>query len=283
MPSLLKKQSFYDAESGRYLIVADDGFYWKQGKKSPEESKVTRLMLENGWTLTHGNDVWLIFKCRGKRGELTVIRGTKEWYFDTPTDNMFESKAEGKGLESLWEALNTGVLPKGKAMAMHASPASTAVNNAGSPRQIMQDDCGCQTGLRNRPDYGESDSFTSEMNRANSKGAAMLVLSGGVKNKSGATKIPLYVTGVEFEPGNAFKLASFRFSADVTQAKVFRQHTAENLQKQIRRFGALATVKLAAETSLNGFSIESLEDFVAEEAPQEKAAASPAMAPAEGK
>jgi len=291
MPSLLKKHSYYDAESGRYLIVADNGFYWKQGKKSPEESKVTRLMTSLGWNLMSGNDVWLIFKKRGVQGEITVTRGSKEWYWDKPSDPSFESSAEGVGLESLQEALTSGTIG-GKAKAMHASPASTAVNNAGSgheevdgelrpdarvAREIMHDDCGCQTGLRNRPDYGESDSYTSEMNDANAKGAAVLIVSGGKKTKSGAIKIPLYVTAVEFAPGSAFKLATFRFSPDASKAKVFRQHTAENLQKQIRRFGAVARVKLAAESSLNGFSVMSLDDFVSGEEPEEKMAASPAM------
>jgi hypothetical protein len=36
----------------------------------------------------------------------------------------------------------------------------------------LKDDSGASTGLRRRPDYGEKDSFTSEMNEANSKGAS---------------------------------------------------------------------------------------------------------------
>lgn len=256
MPSLLKKLSFYDAETGRKFVVADDGFYWKQAKKSPEESKVTKLLTSQGWHLMSGNDVWLIFKKRGLQGELTVMRGSKEWYWDRPGDDMYDSAAEGKGLDTLQQALDSGEIGAQKAMAMHASPGATAVNNAGAGhnevdgnpllerrvgRSIMHDDSGAETGLRSRPDYGESDSFTSEMNDANSKGAC-LILSGGVKSKGAATKIPLYVTHVTFEKNSAFKLLKFRFSPDPKLAMLFRPKTAENLQKQIRRLGALAVV-----------------------------------------
>lgn len=97
-------------------------------KKTPEESKVTKMMVGNGWNLVGGNDVWLIFKKKGVPGEVTVTRGTKEWIYDLPGSDMFESEAEGKGLESLLQALPTF---KAKARAMHANSATTAVNNAG--------------------------------------------------------------------------------------------------------------------------------------------------------
>src|ERR1700675_3830025 len=99
----------------------------------------------------------------------------------------------------------------------------------------MHDDSGARTGLRNRPDYGESDSYTSEMNDANSKGAC-LILSGGIKTASGATKhADMYITSVEYERGHALKLASFHYSPDAKQAKMFMPHTAENLASKIRR------------------------------------------------
>lgn len=47
------------------------------------------------------------------------------------------------------------------------------VNTQRSSSVAMRDDSGAVTGLRNRPDYGESDSFTSKMNRENAKGAAV--------------------------------------------------------------------------------------------------------------
>ena len=315
MPSLLQKLSYFDPETGRYFIVADDGFYWKEAKKAPEESKVTKLMQDYGWELRRGNEMWLIFKRPQQRGEVTVTRGTKEWYYDTPGMDMLENIAEGRGMESLQQALESGTFG-GRAKAMTAAyigperrkdmerrqewdrtamyqvslshledcllnssdpaeckhiedeiarlremqatktsgSASTAVNSAGS-RKPMHDDSGALTGLRARSDYGESDSYTVEMNEANAKIGAVLVLGGGIKTKRGATKVPLYVTAVEFEPGNAFKLSTFRFSPDASKAKVFRQRTAENLQKQIHRFGAVTRIKQAGESSLNGFSI----------------------------
>jgi hypothetical protein len=258
MPSLLQKLSFYDAESGRYFIVADDGFYWKEAKKSPEESKVTKLMQSHGWQLTHGNDVWLIFRKPRQRGEVTVTRGTKEWYYDLPGQDMLENAGEGQGLESLQQALESGVLGE-QAKAMNAGAASTAVNNAGNGHGLME-----------RPDYGE---------REDSKLDSILMLSGSVKTASGLKKANLYVSGVTYEADN-LKLASFRFSPDSNKAAVFPKLTAANLVKQIRGLnGVIATVKQADESSLNGFPIESLEDFVSGEEPEEKFAASPAVAP----
>src|SRR5208337_4076463 len=118
MPSLLQKLSFYDPEVGRYFIVADDGFYWKQAKKSPEDSKVTRLLTQYGWELKHGDDMFLIFKRPRQRGELNVIRGSKRWYLDMG-GNLLENTPEGEGLESLQEALDSGALG-GRAMAVTA-------------------------------------------------------------------------------------------------------------------------------------------------------------------
>src|ERR1035437_5469484 len=110
MPSLLQKLSFFDPEVGRYFIVADDGFYWKQAKKSPEDSKVTRLLTQYGWELRNGNDVWLIFKRPRQPGELFVIRGDKKWYLDTPSSTYLSEGPQGIGLESLQKALDSGVL-----------------------------------------------------------------------------------------------------------------------------------------------------------------------------
>jgi len=132
MPNLLQKLTFFDPEVGRYFIAADDGFYWKQGKKSPEDSKVTRLVAQYGWELRFGDDLFLIFKRPRMRGELNVIRGTKRWYLDLGGD-LLEDVPEGEGLESLQRALQSGEIDRArpKAKAMHASAPSTAVNNAG--------------------------------------------------------------------------------------------------------------------------------------------------------
>lgn len=294
MPSLLKKLSYFDPETGRQFVQAADGFYWKEGKKSPEDSKVTKMLAEYGWQLTNGNDVWLIFKKKGNPGELFVIRGEKRWYLDMPDDQPYESAAEGQGLDSLQQAILRGKLDKPKAMAMHASPAATAVNNAGNghsevegelrpdarvAREVMHDDSGAQTGLRSRPDYGESDSFTSKMNDANSKAAFVLALS-GTKVASGE-KADLYVSGVSYQKRDPFKLSSFSYTADHDKALVLPRHTAVNLAAQIIRLHGtkvrLAAPKQADEHTLNGFTIESLEDFVGHSA--EKAAAAPAVTP----
>lgn len=309
MPSLLHKNFFFDASSGRQFVATDDGFYWKEAKKSPEDSKVTRLLQSYGWELRNGNDVWLIFKRPRQPGELFVIRGEKRWYFDMPGDDLLSNSGEGQGLDSLQRALESGMFG-GKAKAMTAAlptvytgperrkdlkkreewdremmfqvsisqlnealrysadPAerkqiedeilrlkemqstktggasSTAVNNAGT-RKPMHDDSGALTGLRSRPDYGESDSYTVQMNEANSKEAAILVLDGGVKTGSRTAKAKLFVTGATF---NGMALEKFTFSPDPRKAASFPKLTAQNLSLQLKgKFGVTANV-LPAKT-----------------------------------
>lgn len=276
MPSLLQKLSYYDPETGRTFVATDDGFYWKQGKKSPEDSKVTRLMAQYGWELRNGSDVWLIFKRPRQAGELFVIRGEKKWYFDMPNDPVGADVPEGQGLESLQQALESNAFG-GRAKAMTASPGSTAVNNAGGSRQTMHDDSGALTGLRMQPDYGESDSHTVEMNEQNSKASSLIVLYGSHKTASGVERATLYVTGAQYD---GLDLLKFTFSPSVSKAASFSKFTAQNIVKQIRgKFGTVAKVKQADETSLNGFSIMSLDDFVGDQGADEKFAASPAVAP----
>lgn len=310
MPSLLDKLSFFDPETGSTMIIAGDKFLWKEGKKDPEDSKVTRLVAKYGWKLQNGNNAWLIFKKKGNPGELFVVRGNKRWFYDLPNMDLYSAAMKGKGLDSLQEALDNDALTADLAEKV-ATPAATAVNNARSghnevdgelrpdarfaspllqkesdcgcvrtARKPMHDDSGAQTGLRSRPDYGESDSYTVEMNEANSKGAA-LVLQGSIKTKTATERIDLYVSAVKYEPGRAFKLAKFEFSPNPEKALTFMPRTAENLVKQIRGLcGQTASIeKLADEHSLNGFSIESLEDFVQEEGETRTAASAPAVSP----
>lgn len=307
MPSLLHKNFFFDASSGRQFVATDDGFYWKQAKKSPEDSKVTRLLQQHGWELKNGNDVWLIFKRPQQPGELFVIRGEKKWYFDMPNEPFGTDVPEGQGLASLQQALNSGVFGKPKAKAMTAAPlytgperrkdfkkrnewdrrmmfdvsisqlrealnvshdpteqqeilneiarlqemqvdqaekvggaGSTAVNNAGSPRQIMHDDSGALTGLRNRPDYGESDSYTTQMNEANAKGASILVLNGGAKFGSETKKAKLFVTSAAWV---GMELEKFTFSPDPRRACAFPKNTARVLASQLKgKFGVTANL-----------------------------------------
>jgi hypothetical protein len=300
MARLLQKLSYFDPETGGTFVDTGDKFLWKEGKKHPEDSKVTKLVRRYGWKLVNGNDAWLIFEKKGNDGELFVVRGNKRWFYDLPEyRDLFGAAMKGKGLDSLYDALEKNLLTEELADKV-ASPAATAVNNAGNghsqvdgdplpeihvwgskllqAREPMHDDSGALTGLRRRPDYGESDSFTSIMNEENSK-SACLVLEG--KNKTAATKVSLYITAVEYEKGRALKLANFAYSPDPLQAKVFRIATAENLVKQIRGLcGAVAKlanpnnlIKKADESTLNGFTIMSLEDFVEGNEPQTKSAA----------
>jgi hypothetical protein len=228
MPSLLEKTSFYDPDTGRQFVVGDDGFYWKKAC-IPEE-----------FCPQCGSDAQ---RCR------------------------CPNKADLLDGETVGDKL--------------ASPATTAVNNAGKghgevegelppeakvgTRRILHDDAGAQTGLRSRPDYGESDSYTVEMNGENSKEASTIVLTSTDKTASA----PLYVSAVEYDGGNSFRLAKFRVSADRKKALALRRVTAVRLAEQVRLLlkvakpgDPLAFRTVKAEESLNGFSIMSLDDFV---------------------
>src|SRR5271167_4722907 len=138
MPSLLQKLSYFDPETGGTFTIASDGFYWKEGKKHPEDSKVTKLCEQYGWKLTNGNDAWLIFKQKGNPGELFVVRGNKRWFYDLPGEDMYSAAMKGKGLDSLYDALKKNVLNKSLAKAA-ASPAATAVNNAGNGHAVVDE------------------------------------------------------------------------------------------------------------------------------------------------
>lgn len=102
----------------------------------------------------------------------------------------------------------------------------------GWPRQPMQDDAGATTGLRRRPDYGESDSYTSELNRANSKGAsAQYVIALAATSRKEASKTAtMYVTGIEWD---GLKVASFSFGSDVSKAVRLPNLTARAVSKQL--------------------------------------------------
>jgi hypothetical protein len=252
MPSLLHKLSFFDPEVGRYFVVASDGFYWKEAKKSPEDSKVTKLLAQYGWQLRNGNDVWLIFRRPRTPGELFVIRGEKRWYYDLPDSDLFDVAAEGRGLDSLQQAIESGKLPGAKAKGMTASPTTTAVNNAGNGHGSMPDDQlepDTKYGMMGRPDYGSG--YTGIMNELNaeddewSKEASILVLNGSVKMGSTTAETSLYVTGAEYQ---GLTLTKFTFSPDRHKAKIFPKLTAQNLSQQIfGKFATVARVVLAAD------------------------------------
>jgi hypothetical protein len=255
MPSLLQKTSFYDPESGRTFVQTANGFYWKEAKKDPEDSKVTKLVESYGWKLVNGNDVWLVFRKPRSRGELTVIRGSKEWYYDLPGSDMLEVEDEGTGLDSLRKALETGL----GAAKVEAS-AATAVNNAGNGHAEVEGQLRPDAGLGRRPDY---------------HAGSILIITSGIKTAS-EKKGELYVSAVRYAADNDFKLANFNFTTDAEKAMVFRKATAANLVQQIKVFGVTAEiVKQAEESTLNGFSIESLEDFVGADEDSHTAATTP--------
>jgi len=98
-------------------------------------------------------------------------------------------------------------------------------------RQPMQDDAGATTGLRRRPDYGESDSHTSELNRANSKGAsAQYVIALAAKSRKASKTATMYVTSIEWD---GLKVASFKFGSDASKAVRLPNLTARAVSQQL--------------------------------------------------
>jgi len=111
-------------------------------------------------------------------------------------------------------------------------------------RQPMHDDSGAATGLRSRPDYGESDSITSELNRANSKGAsARYVIALEARSRKEASKTAtMYVTGIDWDDKNSLKIAKFTFGSDISKAIRLPNLTAKSVSKQLigAQFGVKA-------------------------------------------
>jgi len=111
----------------------------------------------------------------------------------------------------------------------------------GMPRQPMRDDSGATTGLRRRPDYGESDSITSTLNSANSKGAsAQYVIALAARSRKEASKTAtMYITGIDWD---GLKVANFTFGSDITKALRLPNLTAKAVSKQLigPKFGVKA-------------------------------------------
>jgi hypothetical protein len=107
-----------------------------------------------------------------------------------------------------------------------AIPAAMAVNDAGGDVEASE-------GLGRRPDYDSP------------KKALLVVVKSGIKVKNAAQKRPLYVTGVEYTPGNALKIAKFGFNADRKKAMWFNPATAANVVEQLN--GPAFSVKAQAE------------------------------------
>jgi hypothetical protein len=256
-----------------FLVTADAYYLTKVSKKPPEESKVTKLMLSHGWKMTQGNKAFLIFKQPGyPAGELMVVRGTKKWFWDIEGEQEAIAEGQGLDSLAAAIENGTIGKPKAKAMhASNPAIKSNApgdhheemtmedalpehkvgripgIENIKSDRQfrdfirdkkekeareVMHDDSGAQTGLRMRPDYGESDSYSVQMNEANSKGAC-ITIEGGFKSKGATIKTPMYVSGVDFVPGDALKIAKFVYSPDPTKALRLPRLTAAAVSAQL--------------------------------------------------
>lgn len=102
-------------------------------------------------------------------------------------------------------------------------------------REVMKDDSGATTGLRSRPDYGESDSLTSTLNRGNAKGAAAqyAVALAAHSKKEASKKATMYVTGIDWSAGDCLKIARFTFGPDPVKALKLGSITATAVSRQL--------------------------------------------------
>lgn len=102
-------------------------------------------------------------------------------------------------------------------------------------RQPMQDDSGATTGLRRRPDYGESDSVTSRLNEGNSKGAsAQYVVAIDAHNRKEASqKAVMYVASIDWSVRDCTKVAKFAYTLDPAKALKLGNLTAAAVSQQL--------------------------------------------------
>ena len=164
--------------------------------------------------MKYGTDTFLLFKRPKQKGELNVLRGTKQWFLDMGGP-VYEDTPGGTGLKSLQRAIEDNQMNISKA----ANPAATAVNNAakGTP------------GLNRRPDYAEADSIVA--------------LDGGVKTGSTGLPATLYVTSADYK---GITLEKFSFSPNIEKARIFPPLMAKSLSNQIKgRFGVTSHIILA--------------------------------------
>jgi hypothetical protein len=113
----------------------------------------------------------------------------------------------------------------GHTTGLEAYPAETKVG-----REVMHDDFGAQTGLRRRPDYGESDSLTSTLNRENSKGASYHVAVYNSFGTKEATNLLRYIASVEWAGS---RVENVTLSFDQSKAARFPAFTARALNAQL--------------------------------------------------
>lgn len=108
-------------------------------------------------------------------------------------------------------------------------------------RQPMHDDSGAATGLRRRPDYGESDSLTSKLNDGNSKGASAqyMIALAAHSRKEASKKATVYVTDIKWASDDCLKVAKFTFGSNPVKALKLGNITAKNVSQQLNgpKFG----------------------------------------------
>jgi len=102
-------------------------------------------------------------------------------------------------------------------------------------RQPMHDDSGAATGLRRRPDYGESDSLTSTLNRANAKGASAqyVVALDAMSRKEASKKTVMYVTAIDWSVADSRKVAKIQVGSDPAKALKLGNLTASAVSRQL--------------------------------------------------
>src|SRR5208337_3567417 len=265
MPSLLKKSNpattaVNNAGSGHGEMVGDDPFL-NDLLKAPhysaenEAGTILKYLRSLGWKRPPRSGSSMLDR-QSPNGQDEVWVDWDQW--------RHMSRASGQ-----WEELGKG---------MTLAELKGHLTSRKLAREVMHDDSGATTGLRGRPDYGESDSYTMEMNEKNSKTGSANdeaekfwsnpnefslpaaeeeskgIMAGyhiTVETPKVASGVEMYISSVEFDPKNATQVEKFAFTADQTKAATFHRLTADEVVHQLGGpdFGVWAKTVLAVDYS----------------------------------
>ncbi len=150
------------------------------------------------------------------------------------TGNNLRNPLLGKKIEAMIPAVKSDAAGSHHQEMTGDLPEHRVGSEAKEARQPMQDDSGATTGLRRRPDYGESDSLTSTLNRENAKGAsAQYVVALDAHNRKEASqKATMFVSSVSWAD-DCTKVAKFAYSPDPAKALKFGNLTAAAVSRQL--------------------------------------------------
>ncbi len=160
--------------------------------------------------------------------EERVFAATEDGYYFLPKEATTGNPLLNKKIEAMIPSVKSDA-----AGSHHQEMTQELRPDARIARQPMQDDAGATTGLRRRPDYGESDSLTSELNRANAKGAAAqyVVALDAHSRKEASKRATMFITGIEWKDSTT--VAKFSHGPDPVKAVRLGSITAAAVSRQL--------------------------------------------------